>query len=59
MEHTGELASWSGPHMLGSVVQAVSLAPAHGGQLGGTWGGGSGVVMGAAPPPALYQEDKS
>ncbi|KAK5894488.1 hypothetical protein CesoFtcFv8_011173 [Champsocephalus esox] len=34
--------------MLGSGVQAVSVAPAHGGQLGGTWGGGSGVVVGGS-----------
>lgn len=35
MEHIGEQAFWSGPHMLRSGVQAVSVALAHGGQLGG------------------------
>ncbi len=58
MEHIGEQASWSGLHMLGSGVQAVNVAPAHGGQLGGT-SGGFLVGGGAAAPLALYQEDKS
>lgn len=40
VEHIGEQAFWSGPHMLRSGVQAVSVALAHGGQLGGTWRGG-------------------
>lgn len=38
-------ASGSGLHMPGSGVQAVSRAPAHGGQLGGTWGV-AGVFLG-------------
>lgn len=36
VEHMGAQPSWSGLHMLRSGVQAVSIAPVHGGQLGGT-----------------------
>lgn len=41
VEHVGEQTSWSGLHMLRSGVQAVSVTPVHGGQLGGTWEVGS------------------
>lgn len=55
VDHIGEQAPWSGLHMPGSGVQAVSVAPAHGGQLGGTWGRFCGGSEGEGGGQPLYQ----